>query len=158
MPLKNSAWPMPPIAVQNPDSDRIEAWFDESFDEVQSMLAILLEKAGLPEGDLSNEAEAVRILKVQAEVFAVHFHKEVVSEGGNWFCTCPACDMFRVLKMWQILGTMRDTRRQFEEEIKGEAAIGAIRHSEIMAAHHRLMCSLSHQLLAVVAPVRRIAK
>ena len=66
--LKNSAWPMPPIAVQNPDSGRIEAWFDESFDEVQTMLAILLEKAGLPEGDLSNEAEAVRILKVQAEV------------------------------------------------------------------------------------------
>lgn len=158
MPLKNSAWPMPPIAVQNPDSGRIEAWFDESFDEVQTMLAILLEKAGLPEGDHGNEVETVRILKVQAEVFAVHFYKEVVSNGGSWFCTCLACDIFRVLKMWQILGTMRDTRRQFEEATKGEATFGAIRHSEVMAAHHRLMCSLSNQFLAVAAPVRRIAK
>jgi hypothetical protein len=156
--LKNSAWPMPPIAVQNPDSGDIEAWFDESFDEVQTMLAILLEKAGLPEGDLNNEAETVKILKVQAEVFAVHFHKEVVIGGGSWFCTCLACDIFRVLKMWQILGTMRGTRKQFEEEIKSEAAIGAMRRSEIMTAHHRLMCSLSNQLLAVAAPVRRIAK
>lgn len=158
MPRKNSARPKSPVAVQIPDSGRIEAWFDESFDEVQTMLAISLEKAGLPEGDLGNVAETVRILKVQAEVFAVHFHKEVVSDGGSWFCTCHACDIFRVLKMWRILGTMRDTRKQFEEATKGEATFGAIRHSEIMAEHHHLMCSLSNQFLAVAAPVRMIAK
>ena len=97
MPLKNSAWPMPPIAVQIPDPGRIDAWFEEMLDDTGLMLAMALERAGLPKGDTGNEAETVRILKVQAEVFVVHFHKEVVGDGRSWICTCLACDIFRVL-------------------------------------------------------------
>lgn len=124
--------PVPPPDLENrPSASDGMAWINAQYAKIEAMLTILLVKIGISDGERINQGAMTRFIEENGKTYEEHSERDLRSNAKAWTCTCEACGVFRIVKIREVFGYMREVQQLFDEQWDELGRIARERDAEL---------------------------
>lgn len=106
----------PPPLDNGPTARDGLVFLDTQYAKIEAMMYVLVKNTGVID-DKGFNAEAMdRFIESRATTYEEHSERDLKSNGKAWTCTCEVCGVFRIAKIREVFGYMREVQKWFADQ------------------------------------------